>query len=336
MPKFRADFIVKCSLVFADEAPFVLVSEESGIETTLRNGAADAEGHVPELVAEVVGSCASIEEAPAQFRERLAAQLDVISFATHSTFMIDQCFRVIDWEPFLKTRRGRVRNSTRFTRRTDLRPEILATVQSIIRARADQHVLRAMHSFRLGVIERELSDQFLRFWSVLEVLAEATKEIERIPIKCPKCQNDLFCTDCQEAPKRRPMATQAIRALLGRIHAKGEQLFRILADTRNHLMHGGSIDSLLAKTDVPLEQAVNEAGQAAWYAIWSLMPPLKAQPQFGNRGGQFAHRDLLVSAEMLFEYQGDGPHPGEAEIPKPQISVKIQFRPEADDQTNAR
>jgi hypothetical protein len=336
MPKFRADFIVKCSVVFPDDVPFVLLSEDSAIETTLRDVPVDAQGHVPGLVAEVIGECASIEEAAPQFRELLAAQLDVISFATQSTFMIDRCFRVLDWEPFLATRRflPMQKFDPLLPPNPDLQPEVLATVQSIIRAKPDEHVLRAMHSFRLGVIERELSDQFLRFWSALEVLAEATKEIERVAIQCPKCQSDLFCTDCQEAPKRRPMATQAIRALLNRIHPQGERIFRLFADTRNHLIHGGSINSLSAKTGVSLDRAVNEAALAAWHAIWSLMPRLEGQAQFNNREGNFAHRELVVSADMVFKYQGEGPHPSDAEIPKPQISMQVQFRPMADDQTD--
>jgi hypothetical protein len=338
MPKFRADFVVKCSLVLADEAPLMIVGADPAIEITFRNAAPDAEGHVPELVAEVVGDCDSIEDASVQFRELLADQVDVISFATHSTFMIDQCLRVLDWEPFQKIRR--IRPAQKFDPLhppdPDLRRELMATIQAIIRSRPERHVMRAMRYFRQGVIETELSDQFLRFWAVLEVIAEASKEVERVPILCPRCQKSLFCRECQEAPTRRPMATQAVRQLLGKINAQGEQLFKLLLDTRNHLTHGGSIESLQAKIGVTLDQAVNNAAAAAWHAILHAMPPLEGQPQFGNRGGDFVHRELVVSADITFEYTGDSAHPAEEQIPKPQIAVKTKFRRPDDDQTVTR
>jgi hypothetical protein len=336
--KFRADFIVKCSVVFPDEAPFVTVDDDPPIEITFRNAPVDADCHVPELVAAVVGDCESIEEAPARFRELLADQLDVISFATHSNFMIDQCICVLDWEPFQKARR--IRPAQKFDSlyppNPDLRPTVLATVQSIIRARPEKHVLRAMHCFRQGVIERELSEQFLRFWAVLEVLAEASKEVGRVSIQCPRCQSDLFCRECHETPTRRPMATQAIRELLKRINVQGEELFKLLTGTRNHLAHGGSTRSLEAKIGRPLYQIVNEAAAAAWHAIWHSMPRLEAQAQFSHRGGNFAHRDLIISADMMFEHGGDGPHPSDGQIPKSEISLITRFKLPAasDDQTD--
>lgn len=119
MPKFRADFVVICGLVLPDDVPFVVIAcDEPPIEITFRNAPRDAEGHVPELVAEVVGDCDSIEDVSTQFRELLANQLDIVSFATHSTFSIDQCLRVIDWEPFQRSRRiDRLRSSIRCTLR---------------------------------------------------------------------------------------------------------------------------------------------------------------------------------------------------------------------------
>jgi hypothetical protein len=199
MPKFRADFIVKCSLVLPSEAPLVIAGED--IEITFRNAPADAEGHVPELLAEVIGSCVSIQDVPSQFRERLADQLDVISFATQSSFSIDQCLRVLDWEPFQKTRRilPAQKFDPLYPPSPDLSPEIMETVQAIVRSKPARHVMRAMREFRRGVIETDLSDQFLRFWAALEVIAMAEKETERVPIQCPRCHNDLSVTNARRS-----------------------------------------------------------------------------------------------------------------------------------------
>jgi len=329
MPKFRADFVVKCGLILPDDVPFVMVAGANPpIEITFRNAARDAEGHVPELIAEVVGECDSINDVSTQFRELLADQLDVVSFATHSKFLIDQCLRVMDWEPFQRSRR--IRPTQKFDPlyppAPDLRSEIVASVEAIIRSTPERHVLRAMHYFRQGVIATELSDQFLRFWAALEVIAEASKDIERVPVQCPRCRSGLFCIECQEAPTRRPMATQAIRQLIAKINMQGEQLSKLLVDTRNHLTHGGFLESLQSKIGMSLAQAVNNAAAAAWHAIMHSMPPLEGQPVFGHRGGDFTNRELVVGADMIFEHQGDGPHPAEEQIPKPQISVKTTFR----------
>ena len=89
MPKFRADFVVKCSLVLPDDTPAVITLDSPPMEITLRNAARNAEGHVPELIAQVVGDCASIEDAGTAFREVLVGQLDVLTFATNSIFLVD-------------------------------------------------------------------------------------------------------------------------------------------------------------------------------------------------------------------------------------------------------
>jgi hypothetical protein len=50
-------------------------------------------------------------------------------------------------------------------------------------------------------------------------------------------------------------------------------------------------------------------------------------------GGDFANRELVVVADMIFEHRGDTAHPVEEQIPKPEISVKTAFRPRDDHQT---
>jgi hypothetical protein len=253
-----------------------------------------------------------------------------MSFATHAIFFIDQCLRVVEWEEF--QRRRRILPMQKFDPLSppapDLQKVLLETVQAIIQLQPKRYVIRAMHLFRLGVIEKDPADQYLRFWSVLETIAEVTKETERLAIQCPKCRADLFCEKCNETPTRRPMASQAIRELLMKINTEGERLFRMLSDTRNHLIHGGSVESLEQKIGIPLANAINEAAGAAWHAILSCMPELPgSQYHFGHRAGDFVHRDLVVSADMLIEHVGNEPHPAEDKIPKVQISIQTAFRP---------
>jgi hypothetical protein len=296
----------------------------------LRNAELDQHGHVPEMVAQVVGDCTSIDSVADEFREILIAQLDALTFATHSTFFVDECIRVLDWEPYQKSRR--LRPSQKFNPRyppnPDLRQEFIATAQMIIRAKPAEYVLRALHSFRQGVIAVELREQFLRFWAVIERVAEGIKEVERVPIQCPQCQSDLVCPECGQPPTRRPMATQAIREHLRKINEQGDALFKMLSDTRNHLTHGGSVETLREKIGMDLANAVDEAGQAAWFSIWSALPKLdQEQAYFGSEGVGFAHRDVTFTADMLFEYPGEAAHPTEDQIPKPTMTVQTTFRP---------
>jgi hypothetical protein len=62
------------------------------------------------------------------------------------------------------------------------------------------------------------------------------------------------------------MATQAIREFLKKIHPRGDEMFKMLADTRNHLTHGGSHEILRDKIGMDLSSAVDVAGETAWHA----------------------------------------------------------------------
>jgi hypothetical protein len=92
VPKFRADFIVKCSLVLPDDTPAVISLDSPPMEITLRNAVRNAEGHVPELIGQVVGDCASIEDVGTTFREVLISQLDLLTFEQIQFFLLSNAF----------------------------------------------------------------------------------------------------------------------------------------------------------------------------------------------------------------------------------------------------
>jgi hypothetical protein len=123
MPQFRADYDVKGGLVLPIEsAPVLVRSECPAFEMTFRNAEPDESGHVPNLVVQVVAESNSIDHVADQFRSLLAKQLDLLGFVTHSTFMIGQCRRVLEWEHFLRKieRLGRDKNLIRTTRRVPI------------------------------------------------------------------------------------------------------------------------------------------------------------------------------------------------------------------------
>jgi hypothetical protein len=330
MSKFRADFYVKGSLALpVGSEPLAITGNDPPFEMLFCNAELDQSGHVPGLVVQVVADANSIDDAPDQFRTLLAQQLDIFSFVTHSAFTIDQCQRVIEWEPHQKSRKIRPFQSFNPFDPPDpeLHRELIDTVQAITRASPIDYVFRALRSFRYGVIERQPEDQFQHFWFAIETIAEGTKTTTRIPIPCPKCRGDLFCRECNESPLRRPMARQAIRELLSAIRLDGgDQFYRDLVGTRDHLLHGRSPDLVEKMIGYPLPMLVNEAGKAAWHAIMYAMPRLEGTPAFAHRDGDFVNSLLIVSPDMTFEYDGVAPHPSEKQIPKVEISMKVSFR----------
>jgi Methylamine utilization protein MauJ len=199
------------------------------------------------------------------------------------------------------------------------------SIQVLLQAKPPDYVVYALRLFRQGVLERQPEDQFQHFWLAIETTAEGSKEIARIPIPCPNCSGDLFCAKCNTTPTRRPMARQAIKQLLSKIHGSSDQLYQMLVRTRDHLLHGRSPDLVEAKIGVPMEALVDMAGATAWNAIWHSMPHPESQITLMDRGGKFANRTLVVDSVMEFAYPGDAAHPTEDQIPKVELSMSTKF-----------
>jgi hypothetical protein len=332
--QYRADFYVKGSLALARGSdPLVIASKSPDFEIQFTNAPRDASGHVPGLIVHVTASADSLDGAAEQFRGLLAQQLDLLSFVTHCAFAIVRCLRVIEWEPHQKRRRMLVFQDFDPLDPPDpeLTSEFADTVHALIQAGAEDYVLRALRSFRYGTIERQPEDQFQHFWHAIETIAEGSKTKTRIPIPCPKCQHDLFCRECNKSPMRRPMARQAIRELFAAIRENGgDEFYRDLVGTRDHLLHGRSPDSVEREIGYPLPVLVNEAGKAAWQAIMHSLPALEGSPAFGHRDGNFVNLDLVMFPDMTFEYDGVAPRPSEDQIPKVQVTMKVTFKEEKD------
>jgi hypothetical protein len=328
MPQYRADFDVESDLVFANAEPLTIRGGE--YEITLRNSEADSAGHVRGLIAQIVGECESIERAPRVFRDVLADQLDLLSFSTHSAFSIEQCRRVLDWEPNQKSRRLRPMQKfdSRYPPSPDLQPELLQTVETIARSAPADYVLNALRHFRYGVIESQPEEQFQHFWRALEIIAEGRKEAQRVPIPCPKCGGDLHCEQCHDVPTRRPMARQAILQLLEvRLKEKAIVLFRSLSKVRDQITHGRSVAAIEAQLGAALADVVNGQAAAAWYAIWDSLPQLDGKAHILHRNGDFARSELIAIAEIQFEVPGDADQPTEAQIPAVNIDMTTRFGP---------
>jgi hypothetical protein len=262
-----------------------------------------------------------------QFRSLVAKQLDLLSFVTQSTFVIGRCRRVLEWESFQKNRAVRPAQEfdPHYPPNPDLHGVFFDSVLALQQVKPPDDIVNALRFFRLGLLERQLEDQFQHFWLALETTAEGSKEVQRIPIPCPKCSGDLFCAKCNMTPMRRPMARQAIKQLLSKLHSNSDQLYRMLIDTRDHLLHGRSPDLVEAMVGKSMLALVDMAGATAWNAIWHSMPRPDHEITMMDRGGKFANRKLVVTPEMEFSFPGDAAHPTEDQIPKIKVSMKTWF-----------
>ncbi|MEJ0017595.1 MAG: hypothetical protein WDN25_13715 [Acetobacteraceae bacterium] len=330
MPTFRADFDVRGTLVLRDGSPTLnLRNDDPPFEIILRNAKPDTGGHVPGLDIRVIGPCDSIDDVPTSFREVLAKQLDILTFVTHSSFVIDQCRRVIEWEPFQKRRMIKVMQKfdPLYPPDPEFPSECIDTAQAIVQANPPPYVLRALRCFRVGVRLEQPEEQFPQFWLALETIAEGHKDRARTPIKCPKCQGPLQCKQCEETPTRRPMAQQAIRDLVAKVMPghQPDQCYRRLTDTRNHLMHGRTKRSIEDETGRSLDDLVNEVAYVAWNSILLAIPNLQGALQFAHRDGDFAHRFLVAGPVLTFDHTGVDEHPPDEAIPEVKVELLTRF-----------
>lgn len=332
MPNYRADFDVSGTVVLQiNSPPLSIRNSDLAFEIIICNAVANISGLVPHLDVQVIAGSEKIDNVANEFREILAKQLDILTFVTQSTFQIEQCRRIMEWEPYQKTRMFKCLQEfdPLYPPSPDLPAACIQTTEVIFQANPAGYVQHALHCFRNGVRGRQLEDQFQDFWLAIETVAEGRKNKTKIPISCPKCQGPLTCNHCQENPLRGPLSGQAVRSLIGvTVRPGADKIYRDLSNVRNRLMHGGSsAATAIAKTGQTLEDLVNLVGNIAWHAIKASMPELQEPLSFGHRDGIFANRRLVAGPTGTFQFTGEGEHPTDGEIPWVKIEMDTHFGP---------
>ena len=337
MPTFRCEYKVTSDLVLGDENKQLNITDTDGIEFRFSNGPDDDDGNAKYLIATVIGNVDTPETAEKQLRSYLAQFLDLLTFSTHSRFIIDEPIRLVEWEADKKERLFRVYNSVdaRYPPEPDLIQDFLNSASILDNAQPKPFVRTALKYFRYGTLDKQPEDQYMRFWLSLEILAENIKEADPIPIKCPECHTALTCSACGTEPTRTPMAKQAIENLIERIVGKDwREVSKRQFIVRNGLIHGSSTESVEKKSKVPLTQAVNELARLVWNAIRiniTLTDGDASKLVLGHRGGDFVVATLVASAFGSFNHSGDGQHPSDEKIPdvKMTLSTKIKDKIES-------
>lgn len=331
MPTFRAEFDVKSALVLPRDAPPQSLRALDGqSEIVLRNGPLDENGHVALLDVLVIGESSDVNEASYDLRSLLVDQLDLLTYVTHARFEVRQCRRVVEWEPFQKSRTFVMLQTfdAHYPPSPDLFLACLKTANAISTGNPSASVRQAFHYFRMGVLARSSEDQFHQFWLTLETIAEGRKTPMRVPIPCPACNGPLMCEACGETPTTRPMANQAILDVITEIvRPEPDKVFRKLLRVRHHLVHGRSTESIEEELKQPLTDIVNDAAKAAWFAIQLGLPSLEGPITFGHMGGDFQYREIVAGPHGAFEHIGPDAHPSDDKIPTVTITLNTRFGP---------
>jgi hypothetical protein len=332
MPVFRCDFTVRSDLVLPSGRHELTFRTVSGFVVLFRNGSVDAAGHALDLLVSVIGPADSMDTARDQLQTALAAQLDLLSFVTHSRFRIAAPLQMMEWDEGQRTRQYDVFHASdpREPPDPELEMPYLESAAAIDQSTLPDYTRTALRYFRYGLIDDQPEDQFMRFWLALEIIAENIKSPDRVPIACPKCKSPLKCTDpqCGCEPTRIPMAKQAIESLITRLATSAmAETSNWLFSARNALMHGKSSRAIERDCKVPFTQIVNDLGMITWKAAMSTIsfgdgPPLA----FGHRDGQFVVGSMIMGVRAIL---GEGPHP--AEMPKLDITMQTHFRKRDED-----
>ena len=113
-----------------------------------------------------------------QLQTALAAQLDLLSFVTHSRFRITAPLQMMEWEEDQRTRQYDVFHASdpREPPDPELAMPYLESATAIDQSTLRDYTRAALRYFRYGLIDEQPEDQFMRFWLALEII--------RLPLRC--------------------------------------------------------------------------------------------------------------------------------------------------------
>lgn len=268
MTRYIADFDVEAELlVLNDESRLHWSHPDGSTQLQIKNRPLIAPAVEQLLGIQVILEAPDLKEAEEQGRDRLLLFLDAMSVTTNTRFRLRRLVRVLDWTPGLTMRDFRLHTPGPPHQLFGLDDDLLRTV-SRIAAVQEGPLARALNCFRRGNMGDMIEEQFQYFWYAIEIVAELVKKTDRVPDSCPRCDGPLFCPACNEVPMHRPFAKQAILALIRAVvDIDPDATFRMLADARNLLLHGESVETIEHKLGKPFADIVDSTARIAWIAI---------------------------------------------------------------------
>ena len=303
MTKWIADFEVNSHLaVSSDDKKLIFQHPEGIYDVHIKNSSTKTSDDFPLLSVQVIFECENIKETKNIAKQYLGVFLDGLTFVTNQKFTIHELLRIVDWTPGLA-----MRECYQFKRFKEidspmpfLEDTYLDTLSILLKGDISQSLRRVLKWFSKGISSTSLDDQFQYFWFVIELLAEAIKPTDKIADKCPKCQEPLFCNNCQNTPTHRPYPKQAIQHLIQKyVTGDSEILFKKLSKVRNAIMHGDEIKKIEKDLSLSLEDVVNTIGRVSWTAILNSFIPLKETADLHFiEVNKYVHHQLVTFLHM--------------------------------------
>jgi len=217
----------------------------------------------------------NFDEAADIAEERLSDCLNMLALVTGSRFTRHRIRQIVDCTPDLQMRSCLVwadsighEDPTPF-----LNEEIVNTIDRLLSFNSPPAMRRAMRWYRLGICSSVIDDQFQYFWFALEVIATSQKLSDKVPDRCPRCRTPLYCESCEEHPVHKPFEKQKIRAMAKAVDKDcDDTTLKMLEDTRNFLMHGGTLREFEKKLPEPHEDVVDVLGRIVFNALINQFP----------------------------------------------------------------
>jgi len=327
-----ADFTLDSDLCLKDGTePLKLTDPNNDFTLILSNAESNPEDIDSVLSVQLIFEVSSFENIREFASDKLAKALNALTYATNSKFSQVLLKRVIDWTPGINERNAIIYVETPELDRAEpaLDSDYIDAARRLLFMQSGEKQQEALRWYRLGIQANNLEEQFSYFWFALEIAAEYSKSTEKVPSKCPKCSQPLFCEGCGEHPLHRRYAGEAIQQIIARVHQiNADEVFKSLQTIRHTLMHGGRINSVLDKLPCTGEQAVNKLAFVTWQAIGLMFTEADPDP---TKPMGLGYRDNLVKKNIVAEANITTVMPGDPNNPQladfPDIQFKVTHAP---------
>ncbi len=280
---------------------------------------------------QVIVEAPDAETAEDEATARLVDALDLITAFTGAKAAHENVAAIIDWTPGVTPRRGLAYGVSIKAGQAAIKADVvLPRIQELLHSvEIPEQARRAVRWIRKGVIEPYAPEQFIFFWTALEIIADLLKPVGDVEDICPFCGQALgHCPHCGKALKHRPYPGQAIRHLVCERLKQPDEFFEAIEAIRHAYVHGEDLDAL----ERTLQREIGElADRVGLLVLDAFLMTLRAK-QAGTFSILRAEtlRHYGVRAVAHFGYEPD-PHdlwnPDPTKIPKFNLEVLVSRKP---------
>jgi hypothetical protein len=237
-------------------------------EVYLENHDIKPGSELPLLVAHVVFEAPTIEEAKTRGERLIVQILDQLAFSTRTRFRLHRTFCLFDWGND-EWHAGQVYALFANPDRPQqlLGNELASFLELLNSVDSARELVRAQHWISTAVGEEDADQQFQFFWFALETLARLKAKKEKVPDRCSRCREPLYCPACKEVPTHRPYPNQHIKSIFDRFSDDADRLFKVASSTRHAMLHADDLDAVEKENGFTVADLVDIVGDLAWRAL---------------------------------------------------------------------